>query len=149
MTVAAWLFEEWGHRSADGTAEGVRAALKRRLNRSQLPLALVALEDSRPVGTVSLKIREVEIRPELEHWLGALYVNSSDRGRGIGAMLVEAAEREADAHGIEDLYLYTRRQQTEGWYARLGWAVFERLIYQDRPAVIMTRSITAMRQEAA
>lgn len=142
-TLARWLFDEWGHRSEDGTAEGMRSALERRLNRSQLPLTLVALVDNRPVGTVSLKIREVEIRPEMTHWLGALYVQESRRGRGVGTTLVEAAEREAHLHGIEDLYLYTRQQQTEDWYAWLGWKVVERLLYQGRSAVIMTRDLSA------
>ena len=137
--LAGWLFEEWGHRSPDGNAHGMLDTLKERLNRDKLPLALVALRDNEPLGTVSLKLKEVEIRPQYEHWLGTLFVQGSHRGKGIGSWLIEAATKEANRLGIGELYLYTRNQENERLYAKLGWTVVERVVYQDRPAVIMKR----------
>ena len=141
--VAEWLFKEWGHRSPDGTAQGMVCTLTERLNHDKLPLALVALRENEPLGTVSLKLKEVEIRPQYENWLGTLYVHKSKRGKGIGSLLIKAAAKEANRLGIGDLYLYTRNRENERLYAKLGWTVVERLEYQGRPAVIMKRILTS------
>ena len=137
--LAEWLFEEWGHRSPDGTAQGMADTLTERLNHNKLPLALVALRENKPLGTVSLKLKEVEIRPRYEHWLGTLFVHESHRGKGIGSLLIEAAAKEANRLGISELYLYTRNRENESLYTRLDWTVMERLEYQGRLAVIMKR----------
>lgn len=140
-TLAGWLYDEWGHRSPDGTIRGMAQGLHRRLNRDRLPLALVAIDGGIPLGTVSLRPREVEVRPEYEHWLSTLYVDRRYRGRGVGERLVRAAVDQADRLGIEKLYLYTRQEKTEQWYAHLGWQKVEKLNYRDRPAVILGCSI--------
>jgi GNAT superfamily N-acetyltransferase len=139
--LARWLFEEWGHRSPDGTIAGMTENLHQRLNRDGLPLALVAIRDGQPLGTVSLKLKEVKIRPQYEHWLGTLYVHEPYRGEGIGSLLVKAAVEAAARLGVGELYLYTRRPKTKELYARLGWVVTERLEYRGRPAVIMKRAV--------
>ena len=141
--LAQWLFEEWGHRSPDGSVEGMAGTLRERLRRDKLPLALVALQEGEPVGTVSLKIREVEIRPQYEHWLGSLFVSEPHRREGIGSLLVGAAADEARRLEVSELYLYTRRRDTERLYERLGWAEVERLEYRGRPAVIMKALLDA------
>ncbi len=141
--IARWLFDEWGHRSPDGSVEGMVDNLRDRLQRDALPLALLAHEDKEPVGTVSLKIREVEVRPQYEHWLGTLFVAEPRRRMGIGSLLVGAAADEARRLEISELYLYTRRRDTERLYERLGWAEVERLEYRGRPAVIMKTFLDA------
>ena len=139
--LAQWLFDEWGYRSPDGTVQGMADNLHQRLNRNRLPMALVALGQGEPLGTASLKAREVEIRPDYENWLATVYVDKPYRGGGVGSMLIEAASEEAAKLGIDELYLYTRRNETEALYARLGWVPVERLIYRGRPAVIMKRTL--------
>lgn len=141
--LAGWLFDEWGHRSSDGTAQGMIDILKERMNRDKLPLALVAHCENEPLGTVILKLKEVEIRLKYEHWLGTLFVHESHRGKGIGSLLIEVAAREANRLGIGELYLYTRNRENERLYAKLGWTVMERFEYQGRPAVIMKRILDA------
>ncbi len=141
--IARWLFDEWGHRSPDGSVEGMVDNLQDRLQRDALPLALLAHEDKEPIGTVSLKIREVEVRPQYEHWLGTLFVAEPRRRMGIGSLLVGAAADEARRLEISELYLYTRRRDTERLYERLGWAEVERLEYRGRPAVIMKALLDA------
>ncbi len=141
--IARWLFDEWGHRSPDGSVERMADNLRDRLQRDVLPLALLAHEDKEPIGTVSLKIREVEVRPQYEHWLGTLFVAESRRRMGIGLLLVGAAADEARRLEISELYLYTRCRDTERLYERLGWAGVERLEYRGRPAVIMKTLLDA------
>jgi GNAT superfamily N-acetyltransferase len=88
--LASWLYQEWGYRSPDGAPSGMEEMLKTRLNRDWLPLALVALEGESPAGTVSLKLQELDSRPQYPYWLGSLYVPPEFRRRGIGSQLVRA-----------------------------------------------------------
>jgi predicted N-acetyltransferase YhbS len=139
--IASWLYQEWGYRSPDGAPSGMEEMLKTRLNRDWLPLALVALEGESPAGTVSLKLQELDARPQYPYWLGSLYVPPEFRRRGIGSKLVRAGEKAAGKIGIDCLYLYTRRTENEALYASLGWAWVEELVYEDRSAVIMRKQI--------
>jgi GNAT superfamily N-acetyltransferase len=139
--LARWLFEEWGHRSPDGTIAGMTENLHQRLNRDRLPLALVAIRDGQPLGTVRLKLKEVKIRPQYEHWLSTLYVHEPYRGEGIGSLLVKAAAEAATQLGVDELYLYTRHGETEALYAKLGWVIVEKTDYRGRPAVIMKKTL--------
>ena len=141
--LAQWLFDEWGHQSPDGTVQGVADILNERRNRDKFPMAFVAIQTSTPVGTASLKIREVDIRPEYEHWLGAVYVQGRHRGKGVGSLLIGTATEEAANLGINELYLYTRQKETERLYESLGWTPIERPHYRGSPAVIMKIDPTA------
>jgi GNAT superfamily N-acetyltransferase len=137
--LSQWLFDEWGHRSPGGTVQRMSLILKERMNRNRLPLALVALQNDQPLGTASLRIRELEIRSQYEYWLGTLFVHETHRCRGVGTLLIGAAADEAKRLGIQELYLYTRQRQNEALYSKLGWIPVERLEYQGRQAVIMKR----------
>jgi GNAT superfamily N-acetyltransferase len=139
--LSRWLYEEWDARHLHGSLEQREQDLERRMNRDQLPLALVALRGETLLGTASLRWQEVEIRPQYEHWLSTVYVHPPYRHGGVGALLVQAAAAQAERLGIGELYLYTRRAESEAWYARLGWQPVERPIYQGRPAVIMLRRL--------
>jgi putative hydrolase of the HAD superfamily len=135
--LAEWLFEEWGDRSPTESVEEVAKNLRKRANRDRLPLALVALDQANLVGTVSLRIREMEIRPEYEHWLGTLYVSKPQRNQGVGSRLVQSAKEEAIRLGITRLYLYTRHPDSQRLYKTLGFVEIERPDYLGRPAIIM------------
>lgn len=135
--IAQLLFEAWPYHSPNGLADGMAINLQGRMHRDRLPLALVAFEREQPIGTVSLKIREVETHRQYEHWLGDLFVAEPYRQQGVGSRLIEAAKHEASKLGIHELYLYTRHADTERLYKKLGWVEVERPEYRARPAVIM------------
>jgi len=141
--VAQWLFDEWGHRSPDGTIVGMHNILYERLHRDKLPPALVALQEGIPIGTVSLKIQEVEIRPQYEHWLGSLYVAKHYRKMGVGSLLIGSAQDLGRKLGMEKLYLYTRNAQNQRLYEKLGWVEVERPEYHRLPAIIMEADLNA------
>ena len=136
-SIAAWLYEEWGHTYPDGSPRHTEETLRERCQRSRLPLALVGFAGQEPMSTVSLKIREMETHPHFEHWLGTVYVLPHYRRQGYGAKIVIAAEQVACALGLEQLYLYTRHSET--FYADLGWETIERPMYRQRPAIIMRK----------
>lgn len=85
-----------------------------------LPVVLAAMEESRFLGTGSL-IEDDELPGATEPgpWVAALYVEESDRHRGIGAALVEALVQRARDLGHEAVYLYTEHAAV--WYDRMGW----------------------------
>jgi predicted N-acetyltransferase YhbS len=137
--LASWFYEEWGHRHAGNTVENVEERLKRLMNRDEVPLALVAFRGTKPAGSASLIVREMETHPHYLHWLASVYIHHTCRNQGLGSQLVQRAASEAKRLGVQELYLYTRSH--ERFYARLGWGVIERPHYHGREVAIMKRSL--------
>ncbi|HEX8648908.1 MAG TPA: GNAT family N-acetyltransferase [Thermoleophilaceae bacterium] len=77
-------------------------------------LQFVAVEDGRVLGTCRVLIREGVGR------LGRMAVEPSARGRGIGALLLEEAERATSAAGITHMRLHAQARAVT-LYARAGY----------------------------
>jgi len=138
--LASWFYHEWGIRNPDLSIDVIEENLRRRLNRDRLPLTFVGFQDGVPVGSASLKIREMEIYPQYIHWLGTVYVLPEYRDQGVGSQIVEHAISEAKKLGnINELYLYT--SDRERFYTRLGWQTLEKPFYHGRKVVVMKRMI--------
>ena len=116
--VAGWLLEEWG-RPLGVSPAAVQRSIRARLNRSRLPLSLVALSGSSPVGTVSLVADGSPIGNGPSCFLSGLFVPPAWRGRGIGARLCRRAALAAERFSAPELFLLTLGRET--YYARLGW----------------------------
>ena len=138
--VACWYVEEWGGSNSRLTLESVSRSLTSSMNRDSLPLMLLAVEQKRVVGAVELKIREMSIYPDKEHWLGGLYVDPARRGSGIGRQLIEHAIALASTLGISTLYLQTERLDG-GVYASLGWKPYEQVNNKGIGVLIMERDV--------
>ena len=120
-TVADWYFRQWGHLTAGNSKELVREHVEGYMNREQIPLMVVATKNHEFIAAAQLKYREMEeMFPDLEHWLGGVYVASGYRGRGIGSQVVRRIISLARTLGVETLYLQTEALDG-GLYARLGW----------------------------
>jgi len=139
--LVGWLHAEWGWFTPGSTLESRRAKLVQHLNRDRLPLALVAHERGQPLGTASLRAHDMDTRPELTPWLGAVYVAPEARRRGIGAQLVAAVEAEARRLGFGRMYLFTF--DMAGYYARRAWVELERTHYRGEPVVVMWKPLAA------
>jgi predicted N-acetyltransferase YhbS len=137
--LAALMLEEWRALTPGLTLARREAMLREQLNRDTLPIAWVAHEGGRPLGTAALRARDVAERPELGPWLGAVYVVPDGRGRGIGAALCAAVEERARALGHETLYLATVGM--EAWYLSLGWEVWEEHRWGDLVGTIMRKRL--------
>jgi GNAT superfamily N-acetyltransferase len=107
-----------------------------RMNTDRLPVTVVALSKNQLVGTVSLKFHDLDIRPQLDPWLGALLVLPDWRGQGIASLLMQRAVDIARTLNIAQLYLWT--SSAEGLYRKLGWRVVERTEYCGKTIVVMT-----------
>jgi N-acetylglutamate synthase-like GNAT family acetyltransferase len=123
------------HVTLDMLIGGFRA----RTARHAIPKTFVALENDQIVGTASLVEDDMPTRPELTPWLAAVYVLPEFRHRGIGLALVKAAMREAEALGVERLYLFTPDRVR--FYNRLGWKVIEHTEYRGQNVTIMSYEV--------
>lgn len=122
--VSRWLWEQWAR--ADGySLEDIVYRTRHAMGRRGVPQMLVAEEDGKPVGVVSLWHNDAKTRQDLTPWLAALYIRPDCRGRHIGQQLQAACIEAARAIGAYDkLYLITKH---EHYYEKTGWIFFEQI----------------------
>lgn len=117
LVVAEWPMHDTEALSAAKRAE----ILTTRLNRRRLPLTLVALSGSAPIGVVSLIPDPDGSTAEGAPWLTDLYVPEELRRQGIGSALVRRAVEEAWEQGHDRLL--ARPGEYEHFARGLGWEV--------------------------
>jgi N-acetylglutamate synthase-like GNAT family acetyltransferase len=137
--LSTWFHDEWGQNNPSLNLENIEHRVRERLNRDKIPTCLVAFANSKPIATATLKIREMEIFPPLEHWLGNVYVVSEYRNQGVGSQIVESTAETARSLGVKDLYLYTKDR--EHFYRRLGWITLEQVEYHGHRVFVMRRTL--------
>jgi len=106
-----------------------------RMNVDRLPLTLVALLDAKLIGMVSLYFFDMPTCPDLDPWLGGLFVLPEWRIRGVATKLMQRATEEARKSNVSRLYLWT--SSAESLYRNLGWQAIERIRYFGHDAVVM------------
>lgn len=114
-TVVGWIRQEWSKES--GATEIEQRLCGDRI-RDRLPLPMVALEGSNPVGYVSLIQFETEECKGKIFWIDGLYVIPGCRGMGLGSKLLEFATDRARRLGLTYLCAYTDKVSL---YLRNGW----------------------------
>jgi len=140
--IARWYFDMWGHKSPDNSVEITRQRLESTLYRDRLPLRVVAVEDREVIGAATLKLREMDIFPDREHWLGDVFVSPAARGRGVGSQLVRHLIGRAASLHIHTLHLQTV-QLNGGLYAKLGWTPLEQVDYRGTRVLVMARELSS------
>ncbi len=138
-TLARWFYEEWAWLHPERTYADVERLITERAQKNRIPVALVAFDDEELLGTICLKVHDMDTRRDLTPWLAGLYVSAQRRHQGIGAALVSAIEREACDFGINKLYLYT--PESEDFYAKCGWQIKERTEYHNCRITLMEKVI--------
>ena len=138
-TLTQWFYEEWAYLHPDWTIADVERLLEERAHTDRIPVALVAFDGPELLGTVCLKVHDMDTRLDLTPWLAGLYVSAPRRRQGIGAALVAAIEKTAHDFSVDRLYLYT--PESENFYSRLGWNVKERVEYHGYPVALMQKKI--------
>ena len=135
--LAQLSWKEWQdvYERRDQTFEDSLKNYRERMNTDRLPLTLIALHGGEFVGMVSLKFHDMDTRPDLDPWLGGLFVLPEWRNRGVGSMLMRHAVEEARKLNVPQLYLWTA--SAEKLYLKLGWSVIERADYCGKEAVVM------------
>ena len=155
--LARLSWKEWQeiYQQRKQTLEDSLKNYRERTNTDRLPLTLVAVRARHGqsstglgvncrelVGMVSLKFHDMDTRPDLDPWLGGLFVIPEWRNRGVGTMLMHRATEEARRLGVSQLYLWTHT--AEALYRKLGWQVVERTNYFGKEAVVMQIDLKKM-----
>ena len=117
--VADIMFEAFGTPPHRAVYDGI---VSHSLTAGKLPMAIVAMEDGIPVGTVGIWRADLLSRQDLCPWLGCLTVLPAYRGRGIAGELLQAGLRCCRELGFECAYLFTT---LEGFYEKKGWQFYE------------------------
>ena len=91
--IAQWYFDQWGERSPGSTVATTCAYLETYLNRTSIPLLVLAVNHDDILGVASLKYREMDIYPDREHWLGGVYVPTVHRDRGLGPAMLKTSSQ--------------------------------------------------------
>jgi predicted N-acetyltransferase YhbS len=119
-TCAAWDFAEWGCMEDGVTLDDTLKDYKTKRAEKELPATWVALNDGKAVGSVRLRYNDHADRPDLNPWLGSLYVHPLYRKQGVGQALCRTVTGEAlNGYGFKTLYLYT--PDADEFYERMGW----------------------------
>ncbi|WP_447593323.1 GNAT family N-acetyltransferase [Stenotrophomonas rhizophila] len=139
--VAAWYFQQWGHHVPGRTLADECERLEVFLQPDALPMLLIAMQDDRPVAAAQLKFHERAERPERLHWLGGVYVDAAQRGKGVAGALITDLMARAASEGVREVYLQTEADDG-GLYRRLGWMPLESIVHAGGfPVRIMVRQL--------
>jgi len=135
--LAARHHGQWSHLYPGETLADFEHHLRASAQRGAIPLTVVALVGSEPVGSASLIEHDLDSHPELSPWLANVHVAPPFRSRGIATALVRRIIEEAFVLGVQTIYLFTDR--APDFYCRLGWRGILHETCQGVPITIMSR----------
>ena len=139
-TIAKWYFEEWGYLNKDNTLEKEMEKLQAYLNKHNIPLILLAIDNGELLGAAQLKYHEMSIYPEKTHWLGGVYVSKKHRGKGIAKQITLELIAIAKNLNVKTLYLQTENL-SGGLYRQMDWVSIEQVNYHGIDVLVMKKDI--------
>jgi len=139
-TISAWYENEWGYLRDYTGLPPYRLRLPDYLNVAKIPLMIVAIRKGNCIGTAQLKLREMDIYPQFEYWLGGVYVEKKYRGNNLASDIVNRITQTAKQFNISKLYLQTEKLDG-GLYLKLGWQPLETVEYMGRKVLVMVKDI--------
>ena len=115
------LFEPPGSRPSGYRRERAASALRHAVEQPEADV-LLAMDGERPVGLASVYVDVQTIRFGQRCWLEDLVITASERGRGIGRQLLDAATEWARAHRCTHLGLVSAaaRRDAHRFYVANG-----------------------------
>lgn len=134
--VTDWLWHAFGCQESRGFFGSVVATSQQE---GALPLTFIAVDGDKLLGTVGLWRCDLISRQDLWPWLAALYVDKSQRGKGLGEKLQSHVITYARNSGFDTLYLYSA---CRSYYERFGWHyIGDGLDYPARPVHLYKRQL--------
>ena len=85
---------------------------------SHLPRWYLMLRDNEIIGSYGLIVNDFISRQDLWPWICAIYIEEKERGKALGACLLEHGRCEAATLGFPAVYLSTDHV---GFYEKYGW----------------------------
>ena len=133
--VAAWCAAEWPQYYGGGDLKVAEQLHGRTLRTDRVPIGLVALDGTRPIGCVTLLEDDMDIRPIYTPWLASLYVDPQYRGQGVGRELIDAAIGVAASIGVPCLFVWSELLGPS--LMKRGWQVLERVTFHGKQVSIL------------
>jgi GNAT superfamily N-acetyltransferase len=135
LTLAHWMFDEWGEETSTSSPEAFMPGLRQRADCGSIPFTIVAFHRSEPVGTASVFFQDMDTHKHFSPWLAAVYVAPKFRHREIGRRLCADAVDRAHSLKVEALYLWT--PDKPNFYRHMEWELIERARYRNKTVSIM------------
>jgi len=130
-----WHHNEWSYLNPDGSIEQRTEKMKMYLEPDFVPSTFIGKDNDALIGSAAIVKCDMDTHEELSPWLASVYVSTSHRKHGYGALLVKHIMRKAKAEGIRTLYLFTPSE--EDFYTRLGWIKKSEESYRGAAVIIM------------
>ncbi len=108
-------------------------------NRGSLPIGVVALRQGTACGVAALKSESIASHRQLLPWAAAGLVAPSERGKGIGSLLLGALEREARELGYP--FIYCGTSTAESLLERRQWQLMERIVHEGQGLGIYRKAL--------
>ncbi len=138
------LFEsEWEpYYGAEGPGDA-ETDIKNSANRTELPIAVVAIVDGNICGTAALKMESVTTYPDYFPWLAGLLVAPICRRRGIGEKLIIEIEKLAKQLGYREIYVGTGEKSgmSEITLDKRNWKFVDKSDYFVSEASVYKKSL--------
>ncbi len=138
--VAQWYFDEWGHFLEDPSTNSFIPRLQGCLNKDSFPLVILALKNGELLGAAQIKLHQMSIYPDKEHWLAGVYVKPTHRGKNISSALLNELDSIAIKLGVKKLHLQTEHLNG-GLYSRFGWQPEEVVNYRNTDVMVMSKNL--------
>ena len=134
LTIADRVWNAWW-KSAGLSLSDVERHMIEMADERPLPMAVVAHDDRGYLGSAFLIHSDMEERPQLSPWVAAVWVEPSERKRGVGRALIAEAAKIASSVGYRAVYICCR-PELESFYSRIGWWVVEQAAGAKRLSVL-------------
>lgn len=139
-TLAEWYFEEWGCLLEDPSTNEFISRLNNCLNKTKFPLVILAVNSGELLGAAQIKLNQMSIYPDKEHWLAGVYVEPKHRGSGVSKALLDSLDAIAKNLGVKSLHLQTE-YLNGGLYSRFGWQPEKIVNYRNTDVMVMSKSL--------
>jgi len=135
---------EWGHLYTDWTEDAALNEFLQEPSFDRLPTTLVAVEGHVLLGSVSVIYDDLPGWEHLNPWVASLYVVEPERGKGIGSMLLSAAERLLRTHSVPRAHVFTEHHGA--YFQRLGWSTYANSKANGHFIVILVKEFNLVSQ---
>ena len=139
--LAAAHDREWRHLYRHWNLDAALREFQSEPPDGRLPQTLLALEDDRLLGSVSVVFDDLPGWEKYNPWVASFFVTADARGRGTGSQLLAAAEALLRAQSIRQAYLFTETAQP--FFAKRGWRELEPADANGQPVTITTKLLPA------
>ena len=130
-TLAKWFQAQWPAYYAGRTPADVVQDFSSEANLIEIPIRLVAFVDGALAGTITLREHALQDFSEYQPGLGGLFVESYQRGRGIGTALVKAGMQVAREQGFARIF--TATATANSILERFGWQPVQAVSHDGEP----------------